>query len=306
MSPELIRVEGLAKDYGGGHGVGEISLHLGRREVLGFVGPNGAGKTTTLRMLAGLLRPDAGTGTVMGKDVRKIARGSDDVGYMPQKLALYADLTVADNLRFRADIYRLPEPDQRVARTLAAFGLEDRRQQRAGHLSGGWARRLQLAAALIHAPAIILLDEPTAGLDSESREDVWRRIQALADEGAGVIVNTHDLLEAERCSRVALFRHGRIVQQGTPAELAESVPIRALFVQSMNADGLRGALSSEPSLLSMEPHGRRVRLLVMSAQFEAICAQLAACGAMVAPDEIRLADVALFNERNAPTVMSAA
>ena len=306
MNPELIRVEGLGKDYGGGHGVAGVSLHLGRGEVLGFVGPNGAGKTTTLRMLAGLLRPDAGTGTVMGKDVRKIARGSDDVGYMPQKLALYADLTVTDNLRFRADIYRLPEPERQVARTLAAFGLQDRRQQRAGHLSGGWARRLQLAAALIHAPAIILLDEPTAGLDSESREDVWRRIQALADEGAGIIVNTHDLLEAERCSRVALFRGGRIVRQGTPAQLAESVPIRALLVQSMNAEGMRGALSSEPSVLCLEPHGRRLRLLVTGTGFDAICTRVATAGGTIAEDEIRLADVALFNERNAATAMPAA
>jgi ABC-2 type transport system ATP-binding protein len=306
VNPELIRVEGLGKDYGGGHGVAAVSLHLGRGEVLGFVGPNGAGKTTTLRMLAGLLRPDAGTGTVMGKDVRKIARGSDDVGYMPQKLALYADLTVTDNLRFRADIYRLPDPERQVARTLAAFGLQDRRQQRAGHLSGGWARRLQLAAALIHAPAIILLDEPTAGLDSESREDVWRRVRALADEGAGIIVNTHDLLEAERCSRVALFRGGRIVRQGTPAQLTESVPIRALLVQSMNADGMRGALTGEPSVLCLEPHGRRLRLLVTETGFEAICTRVAMAGATIAEDEIRLADVALFNERNAATGMPAA
>lgn len=297
---------GLGKDFGGGHGVAGVSLHLDRGEVLGFVGPNGAGKTTTLRMLAGLLRPDAGTGTVMGKDVRKIARGSDDVGYMPQKLALYADLTVADNLRFRADIYRLPEPDRRVERTMAAFGLQDRRLQRAGHLSGGWARRLQLAAALIHAPAIILLDEPTSGLDSESREDVWRRIRALADEGAGIIVNTHDLLEAERCSRVALFRGGRIVRQGTPAELTESVAIRALLVQSMNVDGMRGALAGEAAVLCMEPHGRRLRLLVTDAGSEAICARLATVGAVVTEDELRLADVALFNERNAATAMPAA
>ena len=296
----------MGKDFGGGHGVAGVSLHLGRTEVLGFVGPNGAGKTTTLRMLAGLLRPDVGTGTVMGKDVRKIARGSDDVGYMPQKLALYADLSVAENLRFRADIYRLPEPDRCVTRTLAAFGLEDRRRQRAGHLSGGWARRLQLAAALIHAPAIVLLDEPTAGLDSESREDVWRRIQALADEGAGIIVNTHDLLEAERCSRVALFRRGRIVQQGTPAELAESVPIRALLVQSTNADAMRGALGTEFPVLSVERHGRRWRLLVPATRFEAICGQLGSTGATLAEDEIRLADVALFNERNAAAEMSAA
>ena len=304
-SPELIRVQGLGKDYGGGHGVAEVSLRLNRGEVLGFVGPNGAGKTTTLRMLAGLLRPGAGTGMVMGQDIRKIARGSDDVGYMPQKLALYADLTVTDNLRFRADIYRLPEPDRRVARALAAFGLQDRGQQRAGQLSGGWARRLQLAAALIHAPAVILLDEPTAGLDSESREDVWRRIQALADEGAGIIVNTHDLLEAERCSRVALFRGGRIVRQGTPAELAESAPIRALLVQSADSDGVRGVLTHEPSVLSMEPHGRRLRLLVTDAGFDAICARLAMARATVAEDETRLADVALLNERSASAMPSA-
>jgi ABC-2 type transport system ATP-binding protein len=304
-NPELIRVQGLGKDYGGGHGVAEVSLRLGRGEVLGFVGPNGAGKTTTLRMLAGLLRPGAGTGTVMGKDIRKMARGSDAVGYMPQKLALYADLTVTDNLRFRADIYRLPEPDRRVAQALAAFGLQDRRLQRAGQLSGGWGRRLQLAAALIHAPAVILLDEPTAGLDSESREDVWRRIQALADEGAGIIVNTHDLLEAERCSRVALFRGGRIVRQGTPVELAESAPIRALLVQSVDADGVRGLLTSEPSVLGAQSHGRRVRLLVQDAQFDALCARLAAAGATVAEDETRLADVALLNEQNVSTAMPA-
>jgi ABC-2 type transport system ATP-binding protein len=304
--PELIRVDGLGKDYGGGHGVAEVTLRLGRGEVLGFVGPNGAGKTTSLRMLAGLLRPGAGSGTVMGKDIRKMTRGSDDVGYMPQKLALYADLTVADNLRFRADIYRLPEPERCVARALAAFGLHDRRQQRAGHLSGGWARRLQLAAALIHAPAVILLDEPTAGLDSESREDVWRRIRSLADEGAGIIVNTHDLLEAERCSRVALFRGGRIVRQGTPAELAESAPLRVLLVQSADAEGVRGVLTHQPSVLSMEPHGRRLRVLVTDAGLDTICARLAAAGATVAEDETRLADVALLNERNAMTEMPAA
>ncbi len=302
---ELIRVAGLGKHYGAGHGVAEVSLNLDRGEVLGFVGPNGAGKTTTLRMLAGLLRPDTGTGLVMGKDVRKIARGSDDVGYMPQKLALYADLSVTENLRFRADIYRLSDPALQVARTLAAFGLQDRAQQRAGHLSGGWARRLQLAAALIHAPAIILLDEPTAGLDSESREDVWRRIQALAVEGAGIIVNTHDLLEAERCSRVALFRSGRIVRQGTPAELAEATPIRAVLVQDITAHAVRTVLASERSVLAMEPHGRRVRVLVTEEWCDAICARLATVGATVLPDETRLADVALFNERYAPAVQAA-
>ena len=134
---------------------------------------------------------------------------------------------------------------------------------------------------------------------------MWRRIQALADDGAGIIVNTHDLLEAERCSRVALFRGGRIVRQGTPAELAETVPIRALLVQSMNGDGLRGALISEPAVLSVEPHGRRLRLLVTATGFDAIRTQMATSGATVAEDEVRLADVALFNERSAATAMAA-
>jgi ABC-2 type transport system ATP-binding protein len=299
LGSELLRVDGLAKRYAKGRGVGGVSLCLRRGEVLGFVGPNGAGKTTTLRMLAGLIRPDSGTGRIAGRDVNLAARGSSDVGYMPQKLALYSELSVADNLRFRADIYCLSDPVERVRRALVDFGLNDRQGQRAGELSGGWARRLQLAAALIHAPAVVLLDEPTAGLDSESREDVWRRIQSLADAGAGVIVNTHDLLEAERCSRVALFRDGQIVKQGEPADICERAPIRAALVQCRDPNALRDAYGADPDLLTLEPHGRRYRILTTARGFDALCSGLRAHGATVIPDETRLADVALLNERTA-------
>lgn len=218
---------------------------------------------------------------------------------MPQKLALYAELSVADNLRFRADIYCLADPADQVRRALLDFGLSGRQRQRAGELSGGWARRLQLAAALIHAPAVVLLDEPTAGLDSESREDVWQHIQRLAASGAGVIVNTHDLLEAERCSRVAMFRGGRIVKQGGPAEICEAAPIRGALVQYANPAALRGACAASPDLLTLERHGRRHRILTTAEGFEALCARSRAHGATVTPDETRLADVALLDERNA-------
>jgi ABC-2 type transport system ATP-binding protein len=235
-----------------------------------------------------------------------MSRGSSNVGYLPQKLALYGELTVADNLRFRADIYGLPAPDLQVQRALQAFGLEDRRHQRVAHLSGGWARRLHLAAVLIHTPAVILLDEPTAGLDGESREDVWRRIQAFADDGAGVIVNTHDLLEAERCSRVVLFRAGRIVRQGSPAEISGSAPVQAALVQSANPGNLRGLLASDPSVLCVAPHGRRWRIVVMNEAFSGIRSRLAADGATVICDETRLADVALLNEKGVSASVSAA
>ncbi len=302
----LISTIGLGKTYGGGRGVAEVPLRLCRSEVLGFVGPHGAGKTTPLRMLAGLLRPNSGAGTVMGQDIGKMRRGSDKVGYMPQKLALYGDLTVMDNLRFRADMYCLKNPALHVQAALATFGLEDCKQQRAQDLSGGWARRLQLAAALIHSPAVILLDEPTAGLDAPSREDVWRRILALARGGAGVIVNTHDLLEAERCSRVALFRAGRIVRQGAPAELCESAPLRAVFVQSADAAELCGMFGGDPSVLSIEPHGRRWRWLVTADGIDAVRARLEGHGATLSADETRLADLALLTERSAATIVSAA
>jgi ABC-2 type transport system ATP-binding protein len=296
---ELLCVEGLAKRYGEHRGVDGISLRLQRQEVVGFVGPNGAGKTTTLRMLAGLIRPDSGRGHIAGLDLRLATAGCNAVGYMPQKLALYAELTVAANLRFRAEVYCLSAPQERVRRALLDFGLQDRQRQRAGELSGGWARRLQLAAALIHEPAIVLLDEPTAGLDSESREDVWHRIQALADAGAGVIVNTHDLLEAERCSRVALFRRGRIVAMGGPADICEAAPIRAALVRCTDPMALRQAFAANPALLRWEPHGRQVRILTTAQGFAALSSELTMHGASIRVDDIRLADVALLNERHA-------
>jgi ABC-2 type transport system ATP-binding protein len=290
----LIRASGLSKTFNSQVAVVNVSLSLRRGDVVGFVGPNGAGKTTTLRMLAGLLLPDTGSCEIFGRILQR--KDNSDIGYMPQKLALYGDLSVKENLRFRAEMYRLQNPRTLVEAALCEFGLEDRQHLPVKQLSGGWARRLQLVAALIHRPSVVLLDEPTAGLDSQSRQDVWQRILLLAKAGAGVIVNTHDLEEAEQCSRVAMFRSGHIVQQGPPSEIEAGAPIRAAFVKSRNPVPHFEFNFGTHDLLVAERHGRRWRIVTKSDRFDAVTELINAQGGEVSPDETRLSDVALLNE----------
>ncbi len=258
----LLNVSGVAKRYGQLQAVTDLSLTLNAGEIMGFVGPNGAGKTTTMRILAGLLRPDAGVGEVLGCDLaadrRAIAR---QVGYMPQRLALYSDLSVIDNLRFRAEVYGLDDPRGKVEAAIDAFGLGEHRKQRAGRLSGGWARRLQLAATLIHTPRLVLLDEPTAGLDAESRHDVWLRVAQLARDGAGVVINTHDLTEAEQCTRVALFAGGRILAEGSPDALSANLPLEAMLFEGAGAHALAETVCALDEVMAAYPEGRRLRVL---------------------------------------------
>jgi len=219
----LIAVHGVTKLYGLRVAIEDLELTICAGEVFGLVGANGGGKTTTLRMLAGILKPDRGRGQVLGFDLRCEAKEiRRHIGYMSQRLSLYADLSVFENLRFRAEVYGLEKSRTTAETAIREFELDRYARSPAGQLSGGWARRLQLAAALIHAPRLILLDEPTAGLDPISRRDVWRRIERLAARGAGVILSTHDLAEAERCSRVALLSEGRIAAIGTPDEIAHN------------------------------------------------------------------------------------
>jgi ABC-type multidrug transport system ATPase subunit len=209
----LVAVRDVAKRYGLRVAIEDLELTLRTGEILGLVGANGGGKTTTLRMLAGILKPDRGEGHVLGFDLMRGAKEiRKQIGYMSQRLALYADLSVFENLRFRAEVYEIDKSRTAVESVMREFELERYARSPAGQLSGGWARRLQLAAALIHTPRLILLDEPTAGLDPISRHDVWRRIELRAAQGAGVIVSTHDLAEAKRCSRVALLCEGRIAR----------------------------------------------------------------------------------------------
>lgn len=209
----LVAVRDVAKRFGNRVAIEDLELTLRAGEIFGLAGANGGGKTTTLRILAGILKPDRGRGHVLGYDLMRGAREiRKQIGYMSQRLSFYADLSVLENLRFRAEVYEMDKSRTAAESVMREFELEQYARRRAGQLSGGWARRLQLAAALVHTPKLILLDEPTAGLDPISRHVVWRHIEQRAAQGAGVIVSTHNHAEAERCSRVTHLSEGRVAR----------------------------------------------------------------------------------------------
>ncbi len=220
MVDALVDVAGLFKAYAGRKVVDGVSLRLMPGEIVGLVGANGGGKTTTLRMIAGLLQPDAGGGKVLGEDIRRPARSATcRIGYMSQRLALYPDLSVRENLRFRAEAFGLPQPRARIHDVAAIYGLRDILDQRFGTLSGGWARRAQFAATVLHDPPLLLLDEPTAGLDPATRRDIWHWLGELAGRGTAVLLATHDLAEAERLRSIMLFHRGSASAVMAPATL---------------------------------------------------------------------------------------
>jgi ABC-2 type transport system ATP-binding protein len=239
-----IDVQGLAKSFGGRTVVRDFSLTVPRGEVWGFLGPNGSGKTTTIRMLCGLLRPDAGSGTCLGFDV---IRESEAIklrtGYMTQRFSFYEDLTVAENLDFVARLYALPRRRQAVARTLAALGLERRQGQLAGQLSGGWKQRLALAACMMHEPLLLLLDEPTAGVDPQARRDFWEKIHELAGAGITVLVSTHYMDEAERCDRIVYLAYGNVLAQGTVPEVIRGAGLTTRVASGNGARHLSARLA---------------------------------------------------------------
>ncbi|HLI65612.1 MAG TPA: ABC transporter ATP-binding protein [Caulobacteraceae bacterium] len=289
----VVAVRRLAKSFARRPAVVDVSLDLHPGEVLGFVGPNGAGKTTTMRILAGLLRADAGEGHVLGHDVMAGGRAVGRlVGYMPQRLALYPDLTVLENLRFRAAVYELPDPKRVALAAIEAFDLGAFRAQKAEALSGGWARRLQLAAALIHAPRLAMLDEPTAGLDAESRQDVWRRIAEMAAGGGSVIINTHDLADAEQCTRVALFNRGLVLAVGEPVALAEGAPFKALVVGGGEAHGAAPVFDALEGVIATYVQGQRLRVLCRPDALPAIRRRARAAGLTLEDSQNRLEDAA--------------
>jgi ABC-2 type transport system ATP-binding protein len=220
MSELAIDVQGLNKRFGAKHVVKDFSLQVRRGEIYGFLGPNGSGKTTSIRMLCGLLKPDSGRGSVLGHDVvADTAAIKREVGYMTQRFSLWEDLTIRENLEFVARMYGMPDRRGAVAQTLRSIGLEERKDQLAGQLSGGWKQRLALAACMLHRPQLLLLDEPTAGVDPQARRDFWEEIHALAARGISVLVSTHYMDEAERCHRLAYILYGRLLATGTPEEL---------------------------------------------------------------------------------------
>ena len=289
----VLEIQGVGKRFGSRWAIADLSLALRPGEVLGFVGPNGAGKTTSLRILAGLLKADTGGGQVLGHDLMADRRAvGASVGYMPQRLALYGELTVAENLRFRADVYGLAAPKAAVDAAIADFELGPYRKLRAGRLSGGWARRLQLAAALIHRPSLVLLDEPTAGLDADAKQDVWRRIQDISHAGGSVVINTHDLAEAERCTTVALFSAGRVVALGDPIRLTRQAPFDAVLVGGADGRDLFARFSGAGGVIAAYSEGHRLRLLVRPAACDSIRAAVCDFGASVEDTPKRLEDAA--------------
>jgi ABC-2 type transport system ATP-binding protein len=223
MNEELaIDVKGMTKRFGNRTVVNQIDLQVRSGEIFGFLGPNGSGKTTFIRMLCGLLRADAGSGTCLGYDVIKesdlIKR---QVGYMTQRFSFYEDLTVGENLDFVAAVYELDNRRGAVKAIMDRMGLADRADQLAGELSGGWKQRLALAACILHKPKLLLLDEPTAGVDAKARREFWDIIHDMASNGLTVLVSTHYMDEAERCARIVYLSDGKLVVQGTPDEVAK-------------------------------------------------------------------------------------
>ncbi len=215
-----IDVRGLTKRYSGRAVVDHVDLRVGAGRICGFLGPNGSGKTTTIRMLCGLLKPDEGEGTCLGLDViRESRRIKVQAGYMTQKFGLYEDLTIRQNLDFIGRLFELPDRQREVDDALERLGLVQRQHQLAGTLSGGWKQRLALAACMIHHPKLLLLDEPTAGVDPKARREFWDEIHRLATEGITVLVSTHYMDEAERCHELVYIAYGTVLARGTGEEV---------------------------------------------------------------------------------------
>jgi ABC-2 type transport system ATP-binding protein len=237
-----IEVTGLTKSFGGKRAVDGLTMTVQRGEIFGFLGPNGSGKTTSIRMLCGLLTPDSGRGMCLGHDIltgREAIKRK--VGYMTQRFSYYDDLSIRENLEFVVRMYEMDRQRERVDDAIARLGLTARQGQLAGALSGGWKQRMALAACLLREPELLLLDEPTAGVDPAARREFWAELHRLAQAGITVLVSTHYMDEAERCTRLAFIADSHLLAQGTPAELLAQYGGRTLEDVFVRVLGLRGA-----------------------------------------------------------------
>ncbi len=256
MSQAVIDVHGLTKSFGGRKVVDDFGIRVQRGQIYGFLGPNGSGKTTTIRMLCGLLTPDSGEGHCLGFDIRKDALDiKRQVGYMTQKFSLYEDLSIAENLDFIARVYTVDNRKQVVSDALERLGLTARRTQLAGALSGGWKQRLALAACLLHKPQLLLLDEPTAGVDPKARREFWDQIHDLAAEGLTVLVSTHYMDEAERCHALAYIAYGKLLANGTAAELVAHSGMATWSATGASLHALARELRPLPGVEMVVPFG---------------------------------------------------
>ena len=257
----VVAVNGLTKRFGDKTVVDHVDMTVEKGEIVGFLGPNGSGKTTTIRMICGLLTPDAGTGTVLGYDVatqsREIKR---EVGYMTQRFSFYEDLTIEENLQFVARLYELKPVATHVDRTLEQLGLVSRRKQLAGTLSGGWKQRLALAACIMHEPKLLLLDEPTAGVDPKARREFWDEIHLLAADGLTVLVSTHYMDEAERCHRIHYISYGKLLASGTVDEVVAGAGLTTFVTRDGNA-GHVAELAALPGVDQVAPFGNTLHVV---------------------------------------------
>jgi ABC-2 type transport system ATP-binding protein len=291
----VIDVHGLVKRFGDKTVVDHVTMSVASGEIVGFLGPNGSGKTTTIRIMCGLLTPDEGEGTVLGFDIRtdslKIKR---EVGYMTQRFSFYEDLTIAENLEFVARLYQMKPVGEHVDRTLEELGLTSRRNQLAGTLSGGWKQRLALAACIMHKPKLLLLDEPTAGVDPKARREFWDEIHRLARDGLTVLVSTHYMDEAERCHRISYISYGKMLATGTVDEVIRDAGLTTFVISGDKLNEVAAALEGKQGVDQVAPFG--ATLHVVGSDEKALRAALADVeknhdGVKVEPGETSLEDV---------------
>jgi len=251
-----IDVKKLTKSFGGREVVHDLSMQVKRGTIYGFLGPNGSGKTTTIRMLCGLLTPDSGEGTCLGFDIRRDAdKIKRRVGYMTQRFSLYQDLSVRENLEFVARLYGMRDARGAARDMIKRLGLSGREEQLAGELSGGWKQRLALGACTLPSPELLLLDEPTAGVDPKARRDFWNEIHALAADGLTVLVSTHYMDEAERCHEIAYIAYGHLLAHGTVEEVISRSALSTYTVTGDELNRLSTELSGKPGVDMVAPFG---------------------------------------------------
>jgi ABC-2 type transport system ATP-binding protein len=287
-----IEARGLTRRFGSLVAVDHVDLTIPRAAIYGFLGPNGSGKSTTIRMLCGLLDPSAGTVRVLGHEMpREAEQMRSKLGYMTQKFSLWDDLTVHENLQFMARIFGLSsaERESRIAELTGEFELENLLPQRAGTMSGGQRQRLALAAATLHRPELLLLDEPTSAVDPRSRRDFWESLFVLVGRGTTILVSTHYMDEAERCHRLAILDRGRLVGEGVPKELMASIPAIVVEIDADDVASARGALQHDPAVKSVAQLGTRLHALIdpQTADAEArVRQQLASAGVAAQVDVV--------------------
>lgn len=257
----VVDVHHLYKSFNGKPAVVDVSLTVKRGEIFGFLGPNGSGKTTTIRMICGLMTPDSGDGTCLGYDIVRDARMIKRlVGYVPQTFSLYKDLTVRENLEFVARVYEEPDYVTRTNETMNNLRLDEYADILAGKLSGGWKQRLSLAAALIHNPKLLLLDEPTAGVDPKARREFWNDISQLAAQGITALVSTHYMDEAERCNRLAYIVYGHMMAEGSIPDIIRKVNLTTLVASGGDVLQLRPEMEDLPGVDQVVVMGNQLRI----------------------------------------------